>query len=545
MPPDDPGEAEVLEPPTEYSVRRSRLTLACSVLVVVLVTAYRLKSLSIARYPGHADPAFYYYVAQNLATGRGASVDYVWQFLGGFPPLHHYAFDYWLPGPPLLMAAALRVHHSLSAALAVSVAMSVVLAIATFMLARQLSRSWWVPPVAMAIVVLQPNVSHATVQSEAGIYLAAFGVLAMCAAVGARQRPWLWLVAGALGGLANLSRSEGLLLVLVMALAAIGSSESGRRVRSLLSLAAGYLVVMAPLFVVNVQRLGSPLPRTTSLSPFINRFEDIYALHVHASVGALFAGGIDRFVLDRLAALQIHLGSLFEAFAAIDAVLVILLVGRAMQLAGPVVVGPPATWSRRAASSAWFVPVGFAVAVFGFWALIAPRISSGGALSKSLATVLPVLVIAALIQLDRLKVPGRAKLVVCVLLVLVPATSVATITVFDLHFNNRKGAAAAKMRPMLQAEQKCLDRPVVLMTRNPWEITQATGFPTVQIPNGPLSDILRVAAKYHATDIELNATRPALGDRTQLLASRVLTRTKHFPLRQVYRITADVGTPTC
>jgi hypothetical protein len=527
-------------------LRYRRLARTCSVLVVLAVTGYRLSAVGIARYPGHADPAFYFQVADNLAAGRGPSVNYVWHFLNGFPPLHHYAFDYWLPGTSILMAAALKVHPSLSAALYVNIAMSVLLAIGTYLLARLLSRTWWVPPVAMAVVMLQPNVSALAVQTEGGIYLAAFGVLGMSAAIVARKRPGLWLVAGLLAGLANLCRSEGLLLFAVMAVAAFGSSEARRRVRALLTLTVGYLLVMAPLFVVNLRRIGSPLPRSTSKTPFITSYEQIFSLHVDSSIGALLDRGLDGFFLDRLTALQQHVGWAFQAFAPIDAVLLTILAGGALfHLGRSDALGRSVTWHQRALGSPWFVPLGFAAAVFGFWALVAPAASLGGGPVKCLATIMPVFVIGALMQLDRLAVPGRAGLAICLVIVAVPVADVARSTVGPLVGNNATGSAAAELRPMLRSEQACLDRPVVLMTRNPWEISQATGFPTVQIPNAPLPEILQVASRYGVTDIELTPARRALADDKRLLESRVISMSAHFAQRPIFRLSAAVSKPSC
>lgn len=540
------GDALVAEPLTSSMPRYRRLAVTGSALVVLAVTGYRLSAVGIARYPGHADPSFYFNVADNLSAGRGASVDYVWHFLDGFPPLHHYAFDYWLPGTSILMAAALKVHHTLPAALDVNIAMSVLLAIGTYLLARLLSRTWWIPPAATAVVMLQPNISELAVQTEGGIYLAAFGVLGMSAAIAARKRQWMWLVAGLLAGLANLCRSEGLLLFAVMAVATLGASKASLRVRALLTLAAGYLLVMAPLFVVNLSRIGSPLPRSSSKTPFMNSYEQIFSVHVDTSIGTLLNRGLDGFFLDRFAALQQHIGWAFQAFVPIDAVLLTVLAGSSLfRLGRADVLGPRVTWPRRALSLPWFIPIGFAVAVFGFWALIAPGVTVGGGLVKCLATVMPVFVIGALTQLDRLALPGMAGLAICFLLVAVPAADVVSSTVGTLVRNNATGSTAAELRPMLLSEQACLGRPVVLMTRNPWEISQVTGVPTVQIPNAQLPEILQVAARYGVTDIELSPMRRALANRKQLLESRVISKSDHFGRRPIFRMGAVVAKASC
>ncbi len=136
---------------------------------VAAVTLYRLGAIKEARYPGHADPALYYNVAQRMNAGQGMTIDYAWEYLSGQHPLPQYAFGYWLPLPSAMMSLALHLRNSLASALAVNVLMTVLLAVATYFLARGLIHSPWVPAVASVLVSVQPFVSHFAVTSEAAI----------------------------------------------------------------------------------------------------------------------------------------------------------------------------------------------------------------------------------------------------------------------------------------------------------------------------------------------------------------------------------------
>ena len=88
-----------------------------------------------------------------------------------------------------------------------------------------MSRSPGWPAAAAAVVTVQPVVSTYSVQSEGAIYLAAFSVWALGIGVRARSRNWLWPLAGILAGLANLSRSEGLILIVLLLVAAAGGQR--------------------------------------------------------------------------------------------------------------------------------------------------------------------------------------------------------------------------------------------------------------------------------------------------------------------------------
>ncbi|WP_408665736.1 hypothetical protein, partial [Jatrophihabitans sp.] len=79
------------------SHRHIELLAALGALIfTALVCGYRVSVARTARYPGHADPAFTFGVAQSIHAGRGPNIDYVWHFLVPDTPLRHYAFDYWL-----------------------------------------------------------------------------------------------------------------------------------------------------------------------------------------------------------------------------------------------------------------------------------------------------------------------------------------------------------------------------------------------------------------------------------------------------------------
>lgn len=150
--------------------------------------------------------------------------------------------------------------------------------------------------------------------------------------------------------------------------------------------------------------------------------------------------------------------------------------------------------------------------VFLFYALVAPVVAGAGAVGKGTTSIAPVVIIGAMANLASLNVRRVFVASVVAALVVLPLTSLPTVTPSTVASDNTTGQKAAALLPSLVSEQRCLGKPLVLMTRNPWEITQATGFRTVQIPNDSLSEILSVAREYHMTDIELSSARAALHD---------------------------------
>lgn len=536
-----------------------------ALLLAVLVSGYRIGVAHTARYPGHADPAFTYGVAQNLSAGRGPTIDYVWHFLVPDTPLHHYAFDYWLPLPSYLMAAVLGHGHGLAAVLTLNVLLVVAMCAGCYLLARSLTSVIWVPAVAAAAALVQPAVSAYAMQAESTVYLAAFALPAMAAAGYARRRPWLWLVAGAFAGLAAMSRSEGMLLCVVLGVAALAWRSSGRVVVRAGLLLAGYLLVSVPYLASNLSHFGSPLPPAAASFPFIGSYEDLFAPHVHRSVGALFAGSLHSFFEIRGHVIDLQLQAVFEAMSPIVSILVLALIGsmalrRFLPVATPGPADSGATPDQRPAAdprplpdrlravldSAWLVPVGFLLLVFAFDVLITPAVAAGGAVVKVMVTGMPVLLVLAVVQLSRLRLPAAVTAICCVLLIGYPLTSVAYNSRATIRHNNDIGRTAAGLAGPLRTEAGCLGRPVVLMTRESWEINQATGVPTVALPTGSLAEILDVARRYGVTDIDNPAVRL---DRAAMAAAIALdgplVRSPAFGARKVYRIKAATAGAHC
>ena len=84
-----------------------RLRIICLAAIVVVGLGARLLLASMVQHPGHADPAFYYTLATNIAQGRGLVIDYIWHYLGDVDALTHAACDYWPPLTSVIMSVFL------------------------------------------------------------------------------------------------------------------------------------------------------------------------------------------------------------------------------------------------------------------------------------------------------------------------------------------------------------------------------------------------------------------------------------------------------
>src|SRR5882757_241564 len=428
-----------------HAARQLWLSLA-GLLVLAAITGYRLHAAARARFPGHADPAFYYSVARNLHGGRGASIDYVWQFLAPTKDVSHYAFDYWLPLPSLLMSVALFFDTSLTAAIDVSVMLTAVFAVATYLLAWRLTRSWWIPTIAGVMVATLPLVSLYSVRTESSMSLAAFVTLAFAVALGARQRPVQWVGAGVLTGLAGLTRNDGLWLIAAMVVAVVAWNHGRDRIRRLALLLGGYAIVMAPFVAVNVMHFGAPLPPSAAKFPYIVHYQQIYSLNVPHSTSILFS---HRLWLARLHFFPYEWRVAEAELRRGVAVTLAVLVGLAILLA---IVRARSV--RLTIASSWLLPITYCFLVLVFDALANPIVAAAGAVDKTMVSMTPVAIIGGLqcgrTIFSRIPLVGAAGVVA---LAIAPALTLTARTDQTITHDNRIGSAAARLGPALAAER--------------------------------------------------------------------------------------------
>lgn len=484
-------------------------------LIVIGVTVYRMVVAVDARYPGHADPAFYYQVGRNLATGHGPYIDYIWHFLAPVKHVHHFAWDYWLPMPSLLISVGQHFQSGMTSALDVGIALAAIFAAGTYQLAWRLTKSWWIPAVAAVTTLLLPSVSIYTMRTESAIYLATFTALALSAAVGAREKPWRWALAGAFTGIAGLARNEGLLLIGVMAIATLtwNSRWRDRGVR-LAILLGGYFAIMGPYMIVSGVHIGSPLPSASQQFPYISRYSQLFALHVpHKGLfsNAMWSARGQAFTD------QWHFAAAIYRYGVLVGLLAVIAVSLLLPRPADVPAGH-GSFIGRVFRSGWLVPVAFAVIVPVFESTVTPVVAGAGSVQKSGIALAPVLVIGALQRARRL--PGLrpdmprflrgwdwllqiVAFAAAIALMVFPSLQLGRLTTRTVAGGNQIGHRAVLLKPALTAEQARLgNRKLILMTSNPWDVTETTGFPTVVVPQASVCTILKTAYKFHATDIE-------------------------------------------
>lgn len=497
--------------------RDSVLTL----LVVLLLGRVCWKALEArwaaagqATFPGHADSAFYYTLAKNIASGRGAVVDYVWHFWTPHPSVTHFAADYWMPLPSFLYAAAMKLWGvSCVVAARTSVVTSLLVGAASWFFARSLRLPHWASLLAGIAVFLSPPVAHFSTQSDSSLAYTVFVLASLGLAVRSHESSrgvWWMLGAGVASGAAQLCRNDGLLLLAchvgatVFGSRGLGSGEARRRA---LAVAAGHLLLLAPYMIALGTATGRLLPAHGPLT-FLYGFEDLYALPPGPSFADWRRRGFWEIALLRQLASIDRASDFVRDVLGLPALVLVFGAGMLFGTSG----GERPLWAR-VRESVWLGPVTYVLALFAFHVLVTPVSSSAGATTRSLPAVLAVLLAAGLTAALAMKSAAPPLLLALGLLVLWPWHERGKDTPLRVvKENNEVAARMAETKKGLAAEASCLKQPIVVMTRDPWEVNELTGAASVQIPNGDLAAILDVARRYRVTHLIPTHRRTALSD---------------------------------
>jgi hypothetical protein len=482
-------------------------------------------ALQKARAAGHADPSYYFQTARSLAEGRGFTNDFIWQFLVLPPSVHHYAGDYWQPLPSFLLALPMMItgDHSLIMASSAAVVASALAALAAGALAFNLTSRHLVAGVTVVLVALLPRLSYFSVQTESVPFYLLFVMSALALATARRGGAWRWSAVGVCAAAAWLCRNDGLLVVLVLSAAQVGllvrAWRAGRpsmlpALRRLGAYTAGVVIVLTPWIVANEQAMHRPLPPTTQL-PFLTSYEQLFEVSRRAGLHDLVAGGVWnalQFRWHTAKALYRFIpyslgGRLTWLLLALAALNVAALLRRPVT-AGTAPTGELGTTPGAALHRVgWPTVLACAASVFVFDAVVSPVASLAGAWGRSSAAYLPILLIAAVLGASRLpwgRTVAWTALVVSIALPQVGAVSPAARAIAQNTVFGQDIRVYADF--VTQAEAGGHG---VVMTREPWETTEITGYPAVQIPHNDLCTAVSIARRYGATVFVTHVSRPA------------------------------------
>ena len=258
----------------------------------------------------------------------------------------------------------------------------------------------------------------------------------------------------------------------------------------------GYLLLIGPYVVVNIEKFGSFYPPATRSFPFATSAGAIYGLRnptLSDMLGLGVRGNIDL----RLAALAARSAEFVGRNGGFVMVAILLLTGVALGATSL------PSW-RELWRSPWLLPCAFGAGFVALHVVATPAISASGAFVKSSPLLVSLLLPVALIGLDRLTSRTSWRAVLIAVLLVPLAFDLASATRQVLAEDTLVGAQQRALLPRLNGDRDCVTGDIVVMTRTPWQFTLATGIPSVQIPDASRADILREAERWGVTHVAGN-----------------------------------------
>jgi hypothetical protein len=482
--------------------------------------------------PSYMDAAYYYDIALNLAQGQGLTEPFLWNYLDNPAGLPHPSHLYWMPLPTLVAWTGLVLFgHTYQAAQIPFALLSAVFPLVSYWVALQTTgnrRHAWL---AGLLTVFSGFYVLYWGHTDNFTPFALAGSLSLVAAWRASQaRPkseagGLALGAGVLAGLAHLSRADGPLLLVAIAVSNIKyqipndksqttnpkslisnlqSLISGLRfdIWHLVFVILGYTLVMLPWFARDWAVAGSPLPATGAQSIWLTTYDDLFSYGRELSLPTYLAWGGSNILRSKLDALWLNMQTLIAVLGMVF-------------LAPLALVGG---WQLRRHPlyqlAAWYGTLLFLAMTFVF-----TFPGQRGGLFHSGGALLPFIIAAAPVGLDAIVewAAARRRGWDVRLATQVFGIGLVGMAILVSGFLYYRGVGARARQPEAVAPYSTLaawlagrgEANALVMVGDPPGYWYYSGGLSIVVPNEPVETTLAVADRYGAHYLVLDANRPA------------------------------------
>jgi hypothetical protein len=486
------------------SRREAVLSAGFAFLVALAVRAW---AASLIVFPKPEDTAYYVSVARNLVDGRGLVSDAIWSYQT--PPLvfPRPAYEVWLPLPTLLAAIPMALlGTSFTAAQVASVLVGALVPVLAWRLgadvgeelelpvgrARTLAVGAGLTSAFYLALVLHSALPDSTMPFAALAVAACLVMTRLLRAAGAPSATGL-VVLGVLIGLAALTRNEAAWIGLTWAGLVWRRRDASRiaRVREIAVPAAVALLVFAPWALRDWATFGSPLPGQAAANALSVTGFDIFAWSDPPTVARYLAQGPGFFVASRVEGLR-H--NLFD-----------VLVFLGLPLAPIGLVALPWTGRLRALRPL----VVLSVVTFLATSLLFPVSTTWGTYLHAAGPTHVLLVVSALLALDRLiawvgRRRGWTRPVAWLGTTLGVAGSLLFSAALMPSFGGGSAATArtyAALGPALAAVGHPLGQEDPVITGFPIWLADATGTPSLALPNESPTSVVSLAGAFPGTSL--------------------------------------------
>ncbi len=286
------------------------------VLLYVLGLALALGVSLVQRVPGYTDAEYYFSGGLRLFQGKGFTEMILWNYLDDPVGLPHPSHAYWMPLPSILAAAGMVLFQrgSFFAGRFFFILLSGLIPPLTALLAQRLGQDRRGATLAGFLGLFSGFYLIYTTLTEGFTLVMVLGSLFLLTLYGkpatAETKPYWFLIPGLLSGLMHLIRADGFLWLGAGLLAALWlyrvkrKSSVGSTLAVIGCMATGYLLVMGPWFLRNLQAFGGLMPPGGARSFWLRNYNEIFRYPADQLNSATWlASGWGMIFKDRLGAL--------------------------------------------------------------------------------------------------------------------------------------------------------------------------------------------------------------------------------------------------
>ncbi|MDX2076095.1 MAG: hypothetical protein SFZ02_06665, partial [bacterium] len=463
--------------------------------LVALISAIFLGRY-IVNAPNYTDAYYYLNIANRIADGKGLTDATLFTYIGATDGLPQPSHLYWMPLTSLIAGVSMALFnapYNYVVAQLPFIALAWIAGMVGFWVGNHVGktpRHAWMGGLLTLFSgfyarywgVIDGFAPYAVFGAGA---LIAIGLALENSAI-RRQMGW-WGVAGILSGFGHLTRADGLLLLLVAGIILVFHPEKrATKLRLLICLLAGYLLIMGGWFIRNMSEIGSPLPIGGAQGIWYREYDDLFAYPTINTPQTFFEDGLGVMVQSRSTALIQNM----LTFIAVQ---------------GMVIMTPfmcLALWKRRKNRFLWAFAL-YAIGLHVVMTVVFPFPGYRGGLLHSAIALIPFWGVLGVLGIDdvvdwisaRLEhwKPIRTKRIFSIVLL-----GLALIMTATVSFRARSFPST----PQLYQDLKGVLPPdAVLMINDPPALYYHAGFSGVVIPNADVSVIPEIAKRYGVTHV--------------------------------------------
>ncbi len=447
-------------------------------------------------HPGYTDAFYYYNAAQRMARGLGMTDAAIWTYIGAPAGLPIPSHLYWQPLPSLIAFGGMSLFGvSFGAAQLAILPLYGLIAVLGYALGALLGKSRRIAWLAALLTLFSGYYFPYWFTTSTITPFGVFGALSLLSmGVGRKANAWAWFIlSGACAALAHLTRSDGLLLLIVLLIVALWRVPLWIGIRSAAAGLAAYIALMAPWWLRTLMVTGALLPAGGLETAFMRSYDEIANYPPGLSLAHFLSWGVENILASRLWALSVNVPR-FIGEQGLVVLTPLMLLGAWRKRREPILSG-----------FLLYAPLlfGLMTFIFTFPGARGSLFHSGAALMPFWAALGAVGLHDALVYLAprRKWRLGQAKVIFG------GALAAWAVLLSLMALSNQRAAwhnREASYRTL------SLPREAVVMINDPPALYYFTGNMGVVLPNAPPSAISDLAARYGVTHVVLdqNYTKP-------------------------------------